>query len=90
MTGHSTCSFQVLDGEVAAGVDPMVVPVETAAGQCELLRVDQLAGWFRIGGDGVARPLRRGSTRQHSRPALRRVRTAVRGQHTLCTLQGSP
>jgi hypothetical protein len=33
MTGHSQCSFQVLDGEVCAGIDPMVVPVETTDGR---------------------------------------------------------
>jgi hypothetical protein len=87
MTGHSTSSFQVLDGEVCAGLDPMVVLLEAADGQCELLRTDQLAGWYGIGDDGIARVLR-APTRQHSRRALRHVRSAIRGQHTVPIIHG--
>lgn len=88
-TNKQTAAFQVLDGEVAAGIDPMVVPVETTDGQLDVLRVDELEGWYGIGVDGVARPLH-APTRQHRHPRepLRRARTAIRGQHTVCTLHG--
>jgi hypothetical protein len=86
MPSKQTAAFLVLGGEVL-GVDPMVVPVETAAGQCELLRTDELEGWYGIGGDGIARALHQ-PTRQHSRRALRHVRTAIVGQHIVPILQG--
>jgi hypothetical protein len=79
-------AFLVRDGEVL-GVDPMVVLLEVADGRCELLCTDQLEGWFGIGDDGIARALR-APTRQHSRRALRHVRSAIRGQRTLCTIHG--
>lgn len=90
-TSKQTAAFQVLDGEVAAGIDPMVVPVETSDGQLEVRRTDELSGWYGLDVDGVARPLH-GPTRlhQHQRPVLRRVRSAVVGQRTLCILRGSP
>jgi hypothetical protein len=83
-----SCAFLVLDGEVCSGsIDPMVVPVGVDDGRCELLRTDQLAGWYGVGGDGVARVLR-GPTRQHSRRVLRRVRTAIVGHRTVPIVYG--
>ena len=90
MCSKQSSAFLVRDGEVS-GVDPMVVPVETAAGQCELLRTDQLEGWYGLGLDGVVRALH-GPTRQHrhQREPSRRARTAIRGQRALHTLHGTP
>ena len=85
-TTKQTAAFLVLGGEVL-GVDPGLVLVEVANRQHEVFRTDELSGWFQVGEDGVARPLR-GPTRQHSRRALRHVRTAIRGQHIVPILQG--
>jgi hypothetical protein len=90
MHSKQTAAFLVLDGEVS-GVDPQVVLVETTDGRHELLRTDQLEGWYGLGGDGVARVLR-GPTRlnQHTRPVLRRIRPPLlRGQRTVHALYGS-
>jgi hypothetical protein len=89
-TSKQTAAFQVLDGEVCAGIDPQVVLVEAADGQLDVLRTDELSGWYGLGVDGVVRALRHGPTRQlrHQREPLRRARTSIRGQRTLCTLHG--
>ena len=86
-TTQQTARLSVLDGEVSC-INPRVVLVEVADHQHQVMCTDQLADSLPIGKDGVARPLRRGPTRQHSRRALRHVRTAIGGQRIVRTLQG--
>jgi hypothetical protein len=90
-TTKQTAAFLVLGGEVAAGIDPQLVLLETADGQLDLLRVDQLdGGWFGLVlDDGLTRrlhaPMR---LHQHQRDPLRRVRTAIVGRRTVLPLLG--
>ena len=66
----------------------MVALVETD-GQLDVLRVDQLEGWYGLGGDGVVRVLT-APTRQHrhQRHPCAAFAPAIRGKRTVCTLHG--
>jgi hypothetical protein len=92
MTRHSkqTAAFLVLGGEVAAGIDPTLVLLETANGQLDLLRTDGELGdnWYVFCcADGITRvltlrdleaPSNSRATRQHPRPARQHPRPLLR------------